>query len=314
MSSYDRMTSMTLRFAKMHGAGNDYVVIDARDEQREWASVARDMLDRHYGIGADGLLLVEHSKMADVRMRMLNPDGSEAEMCGNGIRCFSKFVIEGNLLANSDEALQVETGAGVLNVEPIKDTAGQISRARVSMGEPIFDANQIPVIIPQHGANRNTNHQSIIGLDAGQGVVEHPITVDDHTFNITCVSMGNPHAVAFIDQPVGDVALEKLGPLVEHHALFPNRVNFHIVNRLNSGQLIARTWERGAGLTLACGTGACAIQAVGRLLGLTEEIVQIQMPGGVLTITWADHGPVIMEGPAVKVFDGNWELPDNKLT
>ncbi|MEE2700715.1 MAG: diaminopimelate epimerase [Chloroflexota bacterium] len=305
------MTSMTLRFTKMHGAGNDYVVIDARDEEREWASVARDLLDRHFGIGADGLLLVEHSTMADVRMRMLNPDGSEAEMCGNGIRCFSKFVIEGNLLADIDDALQVETGAGVLNVEPIMDTAGQISRARVSMGEPIFDPNQIPVIVPQSGANRNANLRPLIGLDAAKLVVECPITVDGCTFNITCVSMGNPHAVAFVDEPVGDVALQKLGPLVEHHAFFPNRVNFHIVNRLNSGQLIARTWERGAGLTLACGTGACAIQAVGRLLGLTEEVVQIEMPGGALVITWADQGPVIMEGPVVKVFDGNWELSDN---
>ena len=305
------MTPMTLRFTKMHGAGNDYVVIDARSEHREWALVARDLLDRHFGIGGDGLLLVEHSKTADVRMRMLNPDGSEAEMCGNGIRCFSKFVIEGNILPNIDGALQVETGAGVLNVEPITDIAGQITRARVSMGEPIFDADQIPVIVPRQAANKNTKNLSLDGLDAGKLVVECPITVDDYTFNVTCVSMGNPHAVAFIDQPVDDVALQKLGPLVEHHGFFPNRVNFHIVNRLGSGQLIARTWERGAGLTLACGTGACAIQAVGRLLGITDEVVQIQMPGGVLAITWADHGPIIMEGPAVKVFDGHWEYSDN---
>ncbi|MBI2170498.1 MAG: diaminopimelate epimerase [Chloroflexi bacterium] len=295
-----------MRFSKMHGAGNDYVVLDARGQQHDWAELARKMCDRHYGVGADGLLLVVPSELADIRMRMFNPDGSEAEMCGNGIRCFAKYVIERRIVAK-EGALKVETGNGVLDVTPIAAN-GKVHRARVSMGEPRFRAEDIPVAIPpgEKGFCLKPSQLDIKSMHTESLVAGYPITVDGRTFAIIGVSMGNPHAVAFIDEPVDSVPLETIGPKVEHHPIFPRRVNFHVVNLLGRDRLKARTWERGAGITLACGTGACAIQAVARLLGLTDDTVQLQMPGGVLTITWPGHGPVIMEGPVEEVFEGEW--------
>jgi diaminopimelate epimerase len=294
----------------MHGAGNDYVVLDARDQNHDWAELARKMCDRHYGVGADGLLLVVPSAMADIRMRMFNPDGSEAEMCGNGIRCFAKYVVERSIVAKQGAlpmSIKVETSYGVLDVTPIASN-GKVHRARVSMGEPRFRAEDIPVAIPkgQKEFRLDSKTLAIKTVPMESLVAGYPITVDGRTFAITCVSMGNPHAVAFIDQPVDTIPLEAIGPKVEHHPIFPRRVNFHIVNVLSKDRLKARTWERGAGITLACGTGACAIQAVARLLGLTDATVQLQMPGGVLTITWPGHGPVIMEGPVEEVFEGEW--------
>ncbi|MBI4310882.1 MAG: diaminopimelate epimerase [Chloroflexi bacterium] len=295
-----------MRFSKMHGAGNDYVVLDARGQEQDWPDLARKLADRHYGVGADGLLLVVPSNKADIRMRMFNPDGSEAEMCGNGIRCFTKYVVERGIVAK-EGALKVETGNGVLDVTPIARD-GKVTRARVSMGEPRFRAEDVPVAIPagQKGFQLDPKLHSITTVPTGSLVAGYPITVDGRTFTITCASMGNPHAVAFFDGPVDSFPLETIGPKVERHPIFPRRVNFHVVNILGRDRLKARTWERGAGITLACGTGACAIQAVARLLGLTDDTVQLAMPGGVLTITWPGHGPVIMEGPVEEVFEGEW--------
>jgi len=298
-----------MKFTKMHGSGNDYVLLDARSQQQDWPSLARAMCDRHYGVGADGLLLVTQSGVADIRMRMLNPDGSEAEMCGNGIRCFTKYVLERDIVSPSNGQLRVETGTGVLEVQPFRDTNGTIGRARVSMGEPRFHADDIPVRLPEGESGLRLDISALDisdGIEAERIVVGYPVEVAGQTFNITCVSMGNPHAVVFLDGPVDDVPLDQLGPLMEHHSLFPQRVNFHVVNVQGTDWLKARSWERGAGLTLACGTGACAIQAAARLLRLTDETVAVEMPGGMLSVTWPGQGPVYMEGPAIEVYEGEW--------
>ena len=296
----------------MHGVGNDYVLLDSRQQTQDWSALARTLCDRHYGVGSDGLLLVASSSVADIRMRMFNPDGSEAEMCGNGIRCFAKYVLERKIARVSEGPLHVETGNGILNVLPLSDN-GRINRARVQMGVPRFHAADIPIRIPEgeHGLQVDVRSLNIADalkseLDVGQLVVGYPVDVDGQRFRVTCVSMGNPHAVAFIDEPVDRVPLHQLGPSMEHHPLFPKRVNFQIVNVEGRGSLKARTWERGAGLTLASGTGACAIHAVAHLLGLVDDTTQVHMPGGVLALTWPGSGQMTMEGPAEEVFEGEW--------
>ena len=297
-----------MKFTKMHGAGNDYILLDVRQQEHDWSALALALCDRHYGVGSDGLLLVVSSDVADVRMRMFNPDGSEAQMCGNGLRCFAKYVLEQQIVTVGEGPLRVETGAGVLEVVPLADN-GRINRARVAMGEPRFHAEEIPVRIPEgeKGLHLDINTLDITdGIEPECLVVGYPLDVDGCQFTITCVSMGNPHAVAFIEEPVDRVPLYLLGPLVEHHTLFPERVNFHIVNVEGRGRLVVRSWERGAGLTLACGTGACAIQAAAHLLGLVDETVQVQMPGGRLILTWPGSGQVTMEGPVEEVFEGEW--------
>ena len=239
---------IAMRFTKMHGAGNDYVVLDARDENKDWSTLAVEMCDRHFGVGADGLLLLEPSTVGDVRMRMFNPDGSQAEMCGNGIRCFSKYVMERGLVSLNGAPLHVETASGLLDVVPLRDGNGRISRARVAMGEPRFNAPDIPVHLPT-GENGQQLDTTLLDITSGivpeQLVVGYPVELTGETFKITCVSMGNPHAVAFIDRPVDEVELDRLGALMEHHPIFPRRVNFHVVNVEDRGRLKARTWERG---------------------------------------------------------------------
>ena len=272
----------------MHGAGNDYVYVDARGKDAEWPALSVAVSDRHTGIGSDGLILLLQSDSADFRMRMFNADGSEGEMCGNGIRCLTRFAVEHGAVSPGKSPVVVETGAGNLEVTPVWQD-GSISGARVSMGLPRLAPHEIPVISEGDGP-----------------VVDHPITVGGHEFKITCVSMGNPHAVAFIDEPVDDVRLHEIGPLVEHHPMFPQRVNFEIVNVLGDGRLRTRVWERGSGLTMACGTGACAVAVAARMHGHTHNISIVELPGGDLTIEWPGEGPVMMEGPVASVFDGEW--------
>mgnify|MGYP001163582982 FL=1 len=294
----------------MHGLGNDYVVIDGSSTSLDLSNLALRLCDRHFGVGADGLLVAEPSNTADVRMRMFNPDGSEAEMCGNGIRCFTKYVLENGLVSLKNGVINVQTLNGVLEVTPFTDEAGRVDRAGVWMGQPVFNVDDIPVKLPPGDREHNKSAKlSNIQPDANfdNSVVQYPLSINEDIFNITCVSMGNPHAVAFVDQPVEDIELDRIGPLVENHSMFPQRVNFHVVNVESRNKLRARTWERGAGLTLACGTGACAIQAVARLLGITDEEITLGMPGGDLIIRWAgDLSAVYMEGPTVEVFQGQW--------
>ena len=277
-----------MKFTKMHGAGNDYVFVDARSMDRDWPSVAVAISDRHKGIGSDGLILVLESGQADLRMRMFNADGSEAEMCGNGIRCFVRFALDNNILTRGEGHVSVETGTGVLNVTPIWDGDTMV-RATVGMGEPHLHPDEIPVLISEQ-----------------EMVQDYPLRVDGREFRISCVSMGNPHAVAFIDEPVDEVPLHEIGPQVENHALFPNRVNFEIVNIIDSGRVKARVWERGSGLTEACGTGACAIAVAAHLHGFIKKEVSISLPGGDLIVRWPGQGEVILEGPVESVFNGEW--------
>lgn len=280
-----------MNFAKMHGAGNDYVYIDARRHlpARDWHSLAIAMSDRHTGIGSDGVIIALPSDQADLRMRMFNADGSEGEMCGNGIRCLVSFAISQGIVPPDKSPVRVETLAGVLPVTPIRQN-GEITAARVSMGEPRLRPPQIPVNIPD-----------------GPPVLNHPLTIDGSDLALTFVSMGNPHAVAFIDQPVDDFPLTRIGPQVENHPLFPNRVNFEIANILEGGVIKTRVWERGSGITMACGTGACAVAVAARLNSLAADRSVIALPGGDLTVEWQGSGEVILEGPVAQVFTGQWQ-------
>jgi diaminopimelate epimerase len=298
-----------VEFTKYQGAGNDYLFIDALAEQRDWPRLAKAMSDRHFGVGADGIILAAPSKVADaaVRMRIFNADGSEGEMCGNGLRCFAKFVIDRDLVAGGRESLNVETGAGVLTVEPLWDAASIVG-ARVNMGEPILRAVGVPTDPSQAGESDYTALDVALienlGLLPSDLMFDAPVQVGNDPIFGTAVSMGNPHFVSFLDTPVYDIPLDKVGPLVEHHAVFPNRVNWSVVNIKDRGHLVGRTWERGSGITLACGTGVSAVVVAARLHGLVDDHVSLDWPGGTLGITWPGHGQVIMEGDAVEVFSG----------
>jgi diaminopimelate epimerase len=268
-----------MQFTKMHGLGNDFVVVvPAQVNNYDWPDLARRTCDRHVGIGADGLILVLPSRDADFRMRMFNPDGSEAEMCGNGIRCFGKFVWDSGFWESP--VLTVDTLAGLqrlrLNVQD-----RQVVSVRVDMGQPVVDAADSRLDLAVTGAD----------------------------LSLTLVSLGNPHAVAFSDQPINTYSLLGIGPQVEHNPAFPNRTNFEIVNVLSQSEIRVRVWERGAGLTLACGTGACAATVAARVRGLTGPAVTVHLPGGDLLVEWQGPGhPVVMTGPAVTVFKGDWLL------
>ncbi|MCL0028821.1 diaminopimelate epimerase [Dehalococcoidia bacterium] len=278
-----------MKFKKYHGAGNDYVYVDARAERRDWHSLARAMSDRHTGVGGDGLIILLPSDIADMRMRIFNADGSEAEMCGNGIRCFVRFALEeitrGTTVA---DIVNVETAVGVLAVTPIWED-GHMTRASVDMGAPQLQPAEIPLALKGDGP-----------------VMDHVLTVGNDSVKITGVSMGNPHAVVFLQQGVAEYPLDRVGPQVEVHPLFPNRVNFEIVNVLGRERLKVRVWERGSGLTQACGTGACAVVVAARLHGLVDDQVDVDLPGGTLRVRWPGQGTVILEGPIAEVFEGAW--------
>ena len=279
-----------MQFTKMEGAGNDYVYIDARSQDKDWPELSRRMSDRHFGVGSDGLILIADSDIADLKMVMFNADGSQGEMCGNGIRCFAKYAIERDIAAPSGNGLTVETLAGIRTVVPTWD-GPRITGARVAMGAPILTPAEVPVTLAE---------------ELPPPVLAYPFSMDGYDLPLSFVSMGNPHAVTFIDQPVADFPLHTVGPKVEHHQMFPHRVNFEIVNVDAPGRLTARVWERGSGETLACGTGACAIAVAARLSGHCGDEVDITLPGGTLRIQWDGHGEVMMEGPATEVFTGDW--------
>ena len=278
-----------MKFVKMHGTGNDFVLVEAQADERDWLRLAQAMCDRHFGVGADGLILVLPSSRADVRMRMFNPDGSEAEMCGNGLRCIVKYAVEGGLAHPRDGRIDVETPAGVLSAQTFSD-GRTVERVRVSMGVPRFAPAEIPVLV-----------------EAKRPIVDLPLEVAGHELRLTCVSMGNPHAVHFLDGPVAAFPLEEVGPLVEHHSLFPQRVNFEVAQVLAADRIEARVWERGAGPTLACGSGASATVVAARLQSRVGERVDITLPGGTLVIEWDGGGEVYLTGPAERVFAGEWE-------
>jgi len=276
-----------MKFTKMHGAGNDYVYINCFEETVDDPVIlAQRVSNRNFGIGSDGLILIMPSDKADVRMRMFNPDGSEGEMCGNGIRCVAKYVHDHGLVDRSK--IEVETGNGVLALDLFTGDSGLVERVSVNMGPPKLTRGELPMTGP-------ADEQAIaVTLPLAQGEVE-----------ATCLSMGNPHCVVFVED-VENCALETIGPLIENHEFFPNRINVEFVQVVNRGEVIQRTWERGAGETLACGTGASAVTVAGVLTGRTERKIVNHLRGGDLQMEWLEQGPVIMIGPAVEVFSGEF--------
>ena len=286
-----------MRFTKMEGAGNDYVYVDLFEESIDLADapqLARDVSDRHFGIGGDGLILLAPSKIADVRMVMFNADGSRAEMCGNGVRCLAKLAHDRGRAASNP--MRVETDGGVRDVE-LRFRDGAVSSARVSMGVPAMESALIPVVLDDEP-----------GLD-GERVVDRALVVLDRTFAITCVSMGNPHCVVYVDD-VDAFDVARYGPAIESHKMFPEHANVEFVQVLDSERVRQRTWERGSGETLACGTGACAAAVAGRLTARGGAVTHVTLRGGELFIEWDGEGPVFMSGPAVEVFRGDWSTRD----
>jgi diaminopimelate epimerase len=277
-----------MKFVKMHGTGNDFVLLRVQGDGQDWSRLAQAMCDRHYGIGADGLILVLPSSQADVRMRMFNPDGSEAEMCGNGLRCVVKHAVEEGLARPRDGRISVETAVGVLSAQVFGEK-GAVERVRVSMGVPRFAPQEIPVL-----------------AEGKPPVKDLSLDIEGERLEVTCVSMGNPHAVHFVERPVAEFPLESIGPKVEHHPLFPQRVNFEVVRVFGRERMEARVWERGTGITLACGSGACAALVAAQIHGLVGERVDITLPGGVLTVEWDGAGECYLAGPAEVVFVGEW--------
>ena len=285
------------RFVKMHGAGNDYVYVDCFRERApaDPAKLAPRIADRHRGVGGDGLILVLPSTRAAARMRMFNADGSEAEMCGNGVRCVAHLVVaHGHAPAGS---VTIETGRGVLTVD-VRRAGPRLSQVRVDMGEPILDAVRIPVA-------GSGNGRVVDALSPAIGSEEPWWNATGLDPRMTCVSMGNPH-VAYYCRDVAAVPLETVGPRVERHPSFPQRVNVHFVQVRSPNRVVMRTWERGSGITQACGTGAAAVCVAGVLTGRTGRRIVAEVPGGELELEWAADGHVFLTGPAEEVFEGAW--------
>ena len=277
-----------MKFTKMQGIGNDYVYVNCLQETIENPSeLAKKISDRHYGVGSDGLIMINPSDKADFEMEMYNADGSRGEMCGNGIRCVAKYVYDYGLTDKT--SISVETLAGIKYLDlTVED--GKVVLVKVDMGTPMLRPEEVPVVSEK------------------EGVIDEPITVDGQEYRMTCVSMGNPHAVVFIDQDVKEFPLETVGVKFENHERFPKRVNTEFVNVLDRHTAQMRVWERGSGETLACGTGACAVAVACALNGLTEDEVTVKLLGGDLQIKWdREKNTVYMTGPAEVVFDGEWK-------
>lgn len=294
---------MPIPFTKMHGLGNDFVMVDARSvplpqDDSDLSLLARSMCHRHLGVGADGLILLLESTQADARMRMFNPDGTEAEMCGNGIRCLAGFARVHGL--QDGASLSVETGAGTLGTSLVScdEEAGE-GLVEVDMGPPRLEGAEVPVT----------------GCDPHAPAVNESLEMDGTVYTMTAVSMGNPHAIFFLDAQVGTplagvpldrIPLEELGSRLEKHPRFPRHANIEFATLVHPGELAARVWERGAGATRACGTGACAVMVAACLTGRAGEHARVFLPGGPLDITWQGRDRVRMRGPYRFVFDGVW--------
>ncbi|MBI2934820.1 MAG: diaminopimelate epimerase [Chloroflexi bacterium] len=282
-------------FTKMEGTGNDFVIVESQGEELPWARLAVTLCDRHHGIGADGILVAMPSKTAEAKMRMFNPDGSEAEMCGNGIRCFAKYVLTSAPAGNRRDSLSIETKAGIKKVRATYD-GDRITGVRVDMGKPIFSPARIPVAIKDLKS----------GERYSPPVLDFPLTLGRRKFPLSLVSMGNPHAICFLKEKVDAFGLSEIGPRIETHEMFPKRTNFEVANVVSQKKVRARVWERGAGATLSCGTGACAVAVASILHGFTDTTVEIELPGGSLEIEWNGKDEVFLKGPANFVFKGEW--------
>ena len=276
-----------MRFVKMQGIGNDYVYVDCIRQPlpSDIASLATKISDRNFGVGGDGLILICPSDKADARMRMFNNDGSESEMCGNGVRCVAKFVYDHGIAKKT--SLAIETGRGVLKLE-LETAGGKCHQVRVDMGEPILIAENIPTTL------------------LGTPPLEVSLVIDGVELKVTCVSMGNPHCITFVKEITNEMVLG-IGPKVEKHSAFPRRTNVEFVRVDNPGEITMRVWERGSGETLACGTGACAVAVAGVLTGRTDRSIIAHLRGGDLRLDWSKtDNHVFMTGPAVEVFQGEW--------
>jgi diaminopimelate epimerase len=278
-----------MKFSKYHGAGNDFILIDGNGLDQDWSALALAICQRYLGAGADGIIIALPSvNDTDVRMRLFNSDGSEAELSGNGVRCFAKYVVDNGLAQARGDELRVDTGAGKIVVK-LQRHGGEVVGATVDMGPPRFEPKQIPVAV-----------------ERTPPVLDLSVAVDGRDYTVSCVSMGNPHAVHFVDGAVAGFPLPDVGPKVEHHELFPARVNFEVAQVIDRSHIVSRTWERGVGETQACGTGACAIMVSARLHGWVDDEVEVNEPGGVLTLRWNGSGSVFLTGPAAFVYDGEW--------
>jgi len=287
-----------MKFSKLQATGNDFILVNTLTGPGEgdWGELARAMCDRHFGIGADGLILVQDSTIADLKMRIFNSDGSEAEVSGNGLRCFARYAIEkglsGKMSSRAEQgnrSLTIETLSGVRKVKAYM-SGNKVNRVEVNMGLPQFQPEQIPVkvkvdIIP---------------------ILDYPLVINGKELTLALLSMGNPHAVSFLSQPIADFHLAEIGPKVERHPMFPQRTNFEVARVLSRGKIEARVWERGVGETLACGSGACAIAVAAQLLDYVEPQVDIILKGGTLTVSWDRVGEVLLTGPVEEVFTGEW--------
>jgi diaminopimelate epimerase len=284
-----------MKFTKMQGVGNDFVVIETSNGRRNWSKTAVAMCDRHYGIGADGLLLLTPSKVADFRMRIFNADGSEANACGNGIRCLVKYFVDNGLAKPRARKVSVETLAGVREAEFYKAN-DRVAKVKIGMGQPKFSKKDIPVII-RAGEGKLVDIKSM---------VQYTITVAGRQLPLNLVSMGNAHAVYFSPQPVAEFPLSRIGPKIKQNKIFPRGVNFEVAQVVDRKQIEARVWEHGVGETLACGSGACAITVAAQLHGHIGNKGEIKLPGGMLEVEWDGSGEVFLIGPAETVFIGEW--------
>lgn len=287
-----------LAFWKMHGAGNDFVVLepapDPPVDDAGWARLAIEACDRHQGVGADGVIVVLPSERADRRMRIINADGSDGVMCVNGIRCFVKYCLDRGLVDAPDGVMTVEIADEVATTAATRGADGLVERVRITLAPPDLNPASVGVQIEQ-----------------GPPITDLPITVSgngvEETFPVTLVSMGNPHAVRFIDHPPADYPLDRAGPLVERHPIFANRTNYEVIQVKDRSHLDMRVWERGVGETQACGSGACAAVVAARIAGAVDSEVDVTVPGGILHIEWPGDGPITLSGPVAKVFEAVWE-------
>lgn len=278
-----------MKFSKMHGLGNDYVYVNAFEEHIENPNeLAKQISDRHFGVGSDGLVLIAPSSVADFQMLMYNADGSQGDMCGNASRCVAKYVYDRGMTDKTVVKLETLAGIKVLHMT-LKD--GKVDTVRVDMGEPVLDCENVPCLL-------------------GKGIVRKAkIEALDRVFEITPVSTGNPHGVIFLDEPVEEFDLNRYGPVLERHPAFPKKANIEFVNVIARDRLRMRVWERGSGITMACGTGSCAVLVAANLCGLADRKATIVLDGGELVDEWDETtGHVFMNGPATHVFDGEYNV------
>ncbi len=283
-----------MKFIKMQGAGNDFVVVKTGDISQDWSKLATQMCDRHYGIGADGLLLFLPSNVADFKMRLFNADGSESRACGNGMRCLVKYYMDEHSNGNPDTIVTIETLSGIRNAK-VHSKQGKTTEIQANMGQPSIGHNGTSIQLVYSNPVKDIAR-----------AMNRTLTIDGRELLVSLVTVGNPHAIHFSADNISNYPLTYVGPLIEQHQLFPDETNFEVVHVINRKTIEARVWERGCGETFACGTGACAITVAGKLLGYLDNNVEVKLPGGSLTVEWDGRGEVFLGGPAATVFQGNW--------